>query len=246
MAPQPQTNLPFPPRRSFRLPLLPLLLMAFLAVQYLLWSLVAPPVPAPQPAQPAAGLAGARPDFTPSVPWFLTAERLDPFIPWCPELPEPVPQPGPPVRPRARVAIIIDDLGFVQEATEAFWELEIPLTFAVLPWGRYSETHAREAIKRQQEVILHLPLEPLDSQTDPGPGVLRAGFSPEQLRQQIRANLAAVPGITGVNNHMGSKGTQDRQLMQVLMAELKQAGLFFIDSLTIHSSVAAAVAREYG
>ncbi|MBA2133194.1 divergent polysaccharide deacetylase family protein [Capillibacterium thermochitinicola] len=244
MTPQLQTNLPLSPRRSFRHRLLPLLLIAALAGQYLLWSAVIPPVVAPRSSQPDSGLAGLKPGFTPTVQWLLSMGRPEPFIPRRPE--PPAPRPETPVQPRARVAIIIDDLGFVQEATEAFWELEIPLTFAVLPWGRYSEPHAREAIRRKQEVILHLPLEPLDPQTDPGPGVLRTDFTPEQLRRQIRANLAAVPGITGVNNHMGSKGTQDRRLMQILMAELKKAGLFFVDSRTIHTSVAATVAREYG
>jgi polysaccharide deacetylase 2 family uncharacterized protein YibQ len=143
------------------------------------------------------------------------------------------------------VAIIIDDLGFVREPTEAFWSLEVPLTFAVLPWGRYSLDHAREALLRDQEIILHLPLEPLDPQTDPGPGALRHAFSPEQVRHQLRENLAAIPEIRGVNNHMGSKGTQDRTLMELVMAELKTANLFFVDSMTIHSSVAGTVAHEY-
>lgn len=246
MAPQPQTKLPLPRWWFFIHSLLPILFLAFLASQYLLWSVITPPLFAPRPAQTAPGFTTTKPGFTATIEWFLSAWRPQPLIPPRPCTLKPPPPFEQPVQPRAQVAIIIDDLGFVQEATEAFWELEIPLTFAVLPWGRYSKTHACEARKRNQEVILHLPLEPLDPQTDPGPGVLRTDFSPEQIRQQLRANLAAVPGIIGVNNHMGSKGTQDRPLMQLLMAELKQAGLFFIDSLTIHTSVAATVAHEHG
>jgi|GEM_PF-3236938 polysaccharide deacetylase 2 family uncharacterized protein YibQ len=246
MAPQPQTNRPLTQRRFFHLRLLPALFLAFLASQYLLWSIVMPPLSLSWPAQTVPEFTALEPGFTATVEWFLSAWRPKPRIPPRPGVLKPPSPLEQPIRPRAQVAIIIDDLGFVQEATEAFWELEIPLTFAVLPWGRYSKTHACEARKRNQEVILHLPLEPLDPQTDPGPGVLRTDFSPEQIRQQLRANLAAVPGIIGVNNHMGSKGTQDRPLMQLLMAELKQAGLFFIDSLTIHTSVAATVAHEHG
>lgn len=245
MAPQPQTNLPLPRLRFFIHSLWSFLVLSFLASQYLLWSVVVPPVPAPRQPLTFPAVNTPPPVFGPTIPWLLAARWPEPPIPHRPPRPLP-PAPGEqPAPPRARVAIIIDDLGFVLEPTEAFWELEIPLTFAVLPWGRYSETHAREAIKRKQEVILHLPLEPLDPQKDPGPGALRQDHSPEQLRRQIRANLAAVPGITGVNNHMGSKGTQDRELMQLLMAELKAANLFFVDSLTISTSVAATVAREH-
>ena len=246
MAPQPQTNFPLPRWRFSSHNFLLTLFLLSLASQYMLWSVVTPPVFVPRPPLTTPGFATPKPGFTSTVQWLLYTWRPAPLIPPRPEIPKPPTLVEPPVPPQAQVAIIIDDLGFVQEATEAFWELEIPLTFAVLPWGRYSETHAREAVKRKQEVILHLPLEPLDPQTDPGPGALRTASSPEQLRQQLSANLAAVPGITGVNNHMGSKGTQDRELMQLLMAELKKAGLFFIDSLTIHTSVAATVARELG
>ncbi len=245
MRPQPQTNFPSPRRRFFRHCLLPLLFLTSLVGQYLLWSVVTPPLPAaPRPPRTTSASISTRPALATSFERLLPAGHLELLIPPPPKTPEPPPEA--PVPHRARVAIIIDDLGFVREATEAFWELEIPLTFAVLPWGRYSAAHAREALARKQEVILHLPLEPLDPQTDPGPGVLRTDFSPEELRQQLQANLAAVPGITGVNNHMGSKGTQDRALMELLMAELKKAGLFFVDSLTIPTSVAATVARKYG
>lgn len=93
---------------------------------------------------------------------------------------------------------------------------------------------------------MHLPIEPLDPQTDPGPGALSSSSSPEEMRRRLKENLTAVPGITGVNNHMGSKGTQDRPMMELLMTELKKEGLFFIDSMTIHSSIAWSVAQEYG
>lgn len=243
MAPQLQTKLPLSRSKSrSRLnPLLPLVFLLYCAVQHLTWFQVTPPWPSPL-SLPTHGETVLSFDPPATIDSLLYSQRPQPFIP---SLPLPPPIEAQPLQPRARVAIIIDDLGFIREPTEAFWALEFPLTFAVLPWGRYSQDHAREALLQGQEVILHLPLEPLDPQTDPGPGALRGAYSPAQLRHQLRVNLTAIPEIRGVNNHMGSKGTQDRALMELVMAELKTANLFFVDSMTIHSSVAGAVAREY-
>ena len=43
---------------------------------------------------------------------------------------------------------------------------------------------------------------------------------------------------------MGSKATPDAELMRVIMKELKKKKLFFVDSMTISTSKAFAVAQE--
>jgi polysaccharide deacetylase 2 family uncharacterized protein YibQ len=55
-----------------------------------------------------------------------------------------------------------------------------------------------------------------------------------------------VPGVIGVNNHMGSKATQDRPTLAPVFQLLAERGLFFMDSYTIASSVAYPMARETG
>ena len=172
----------------------------------------------------------------------LPARRLLPRIPSHRE--EPVPYIEPAGRPR--VALIIDDAGFVRVPVEAFFSVQARLTMAVLPWGEYSQRQARQAKAAGFEVILHLPLEPLDPEICPGPGAVYGDASPEEICRQVRANINNVPGIVGVNSHMGSKGTQDPVLMRLVMEELKANGLFFVDSLTIASSLAGQVAREVG
>lgn len=171
----------------------------------------------------------------------LPVRRFPPLLPPARETPVPVAPAGGP-----RVAIIVDDVGFVRAPVEAFFPIQAPLTMAVLPWGEYSQEHARRAKAAGFEVILHLPLEPLDPEICPGPGAVYGDASPEEIRRQIRANINNVPEVVGVNNHMGSKGTQDPVLMRLLMEELKANGLFFVDSLTIGSSVAGQTARKQG
>src|SRR5690606_23333063 len=110
-------------RRFFRHCLLPLLFLTSLVGQYLLWSVVTPPLPAaPRPPRTTSASISTRPALATSFERLLPAGHLELLIPPPPKTPEPPPEA--PVPHRARVAIIIDDLGFVREATEAFWELE--------------------------------------------------------------------------------------------------------------------------
>ncbi|MGE5550275.1 MAG: divergent polysaccharide deacetylase family protein [Bacteroidota bacterium] len=150
---------------------------------------------------------------------------------------------------RPRVAIVLDDVGFVG-GTEDFLALPAQLTFAILPLGPYARTYARQAASAGRTVILHLPLEPLDTKQNPGPGVIRTGATGAEIRAQLEANLGSVPGAVGVNNHMGSLGTTDETLMLEIQTILKEKGLFFLDSRTfdprVKKSVVGKVARHLG
>lgn len=99
----------------------------------------------------------------------------------------------------------------------------------------------------RREILVHLPMQPVDyPATDPGPGALLVGMGRDEVRQAVDHALAAVPGARGLNNHMGSAATADRPLMDLLMAELHERGLRFVDSLTTPRSVAYRAAREAG
>ena len=92
---------------------------------------------------------------------------------------------------------------------------------------------------RRRETILHLPMEPESyPAADPGPRALRLGMDRAQVAARVDEALAGLPGVTGVNNHMGSAATGDVALMADLMAVLKERGLFFVDSVTSARSVA--------
>lgn len=100
---------------------------------------------------------------------------------------------------------------------------------------------------RRRETILHLPMEPDGyPQTDPGPRALLVGMDRDRVAARLDEALAGLPGVTGVNNHMGSAATGDAALMDALMDALKERGLFFVDSLTSSRSVAYAQARAAG
>ncbi len=101
--------------------------------------------------------------------------------------------------------------------------------------------------ERRREIMLHLPMQPVDyPRTNPGSGAILVGMDAARIDSILAGDLAALPGVRGVNNHMGSAATADAETMQKLMAALKRRGLYFLDSLTTQQSVAYAEARRAG
>ncbi len=146
-----------------------------------------------------------------------------------------------------RIALIIDDIGHSRSIAAKFVELETPLTFAILPRMRHSGTLALEIHNRGHEIMLHQPMEPYNANSfDPGPGALYVGDSSENIKRVIEANLSFVPFAIGVNNHMGSKFTECRKEITESLCVIKRHGLFFVDSLTSHRSIAHKTARYLG
>lgn len=143
-----------------------------------------------------------------------------------------------------KVAFIIDDLGYETEVAKKIMELEFPVALSILPFLKYSEFLAEEGRKYNQEIMLHLPMEPNNSDADPGPGVIKSDMSEEEIRQAVRDCILNFPYIIGTNNHMGSKITEDREIMEIVLEEIREYNLFFIDSITTKDSIAYEVAQE--
>jgi uncharacterized protein len=146
-----------------------------------------------------------------------------------------------------RAAIVIDDLGQNLSHLSQAAALDLPLSIAVLPGLPATAQTVKEASRLGIEMLLHQPMEPREeSGKNPGTGVLLTAMSVEALRAQLRESLAAVPGAVGVNNHMGSRFTEDPAGLRALMEELKGRGLFWLDSRTTAATRGAAVARAAG
>lgn len=153
----------------------------------------------------------------------------------------PPPRPGgvplPDISPKSsRVSIVIDDFGPDIGIARQFVSLPFPVTLSVLPHQAHSREIAELAHQAGREVILHLPMEPLDSRQNPGRGALMLSMSGDEIRRNIKAALDASPFFDGVSNHMGSRMTRDAQTMKTVLLDLKARNLFFIDSMTTNES----------
>jgi len=146
-----------------------------------------------------------------------------------------------------QIAIIIDDMGRSLAVARELAAIDLPLTFAVFPHLPTSHRVAALLLRRSRDVMLHLPMEPRNwPQQDPGPGALYCRMDESEFLRVLEADLKAVPGIVGVNNHMGSRLTEDAAKMKLVMQALAGTGLFFIDSRTINDSVAGREAAAAG
>ena len=144
------------------------------------------------------------------------------------------------------VAILLDDMGHNLEAVARALALPAPVTLAFLPYPSHTAEGVRLALAARRDVLLHLPMEPLSPDVDPGPIVLRVDDPDTRIRETLERAFSRVPGSIGVNNHMGSRFTADRRGMAALFGYLAERRLPFIDSRTTARSVAAELARRYG
>lgn len=173
----------------------------------------------------------------------IALSALKPAVPPTPPPAPPPPTPRPPV---ARVAIVIDDFGLDLEIAKKFLNVPLPITFAILPNQTHTKEIAELAHERHHEVLLHLPMEPQGyPKANPGPGALLTSMSRDRVRRTLLADLDASPYFSGVNNHMGSKFTESAPFMSVVMSELRQRKLYFVDSATTANSVGFELARKF-
>lgn len=139
------------------------------------------------------------------------------------------------------IAIIIDDMGHHGALGQRLVDLDYPLTLAFLPFRRHTQQLAVAGHAKGKEIMLHVPMANTRG-VGLGAGGLEAEMVPADIGSSLRRSLQSIPHVRGVNNHMGSLLTQRRELMLPVMSELRRYPLYFVDSRTIASTVAAEVA----
>jgi uncharacterized protein len=146
-----------------------------------------------------------------------------------------------------RIAIIMDDLGASIRTLQRVLDLDLMLTPSILPGEARATASADFLRSAGREYMIHVPMQPRSyPQTNPGNNALLLSHSDDEIRRRMRKYMMQVPDAVGANNHMGSRFTEEAAPMQVVLAELQQQRLFFVDSLTISSSVALEEARRMG
>ena len=149
--------------------------------------------------------------------------------------------------PLREVAIIVDDIGYSLSAAKELKDINADLTFAILPFQAHTREAAEMFHNANKEILLHLPMEPVSYPREkPGEGALFTDMNDEELVLQLKKNIADVPYISGVNNHMGSKFMTDEKKLILIFNELKKKKLFFVDSRTSNDTKAHWAAKKTG
>lgn len=158
-----------------------------------------------------------------------------------------------PVQPAARTPvvrekqlfIVIDDAGLALAETQQFLDIPVPMTIAVLPHLEDTDAVCRAIARyRDKEIILHQPMEAYDANKNPGRGAILSSTHPGQVEAILDWNLSSVRGAVGMNNHMGSRITENAGLMREVLRYCRDNGLHFLDSKTAYNSVVPDIARQ--
>ncbi|MBY4678915.1 divergent polysaccharide deacetylase family protein [Marinobacterium arenosum] len=143
------------------------------------------------------------------------------------------------------LVLIIDDMGDNLAAGRAALKLPGPVSYAFLPHSPYGRELAHEALFRDKEVMLHAPMAN-ERRLRLGPGALTPELPAAEFDQVLNRALDSIPGVVGLNNHMGSLLTQQYAPMKRVMKIAAARGLFFLDSVTSPNTVAWRAARDQG
>ncbi len=149
--------------------------------------------------------------------------------------------------PTARLTIVLFGFGDSPAAADSFFRLPVPFAVALPPALKTSREIFRAAHARGREVVLHLPLEPINyPQVNPGPGILLVTMKPSRISSEVRRYLDQAEPVTAVANHMGSLATQDMTLMRAVYHELRRSEVPFLHVVPAAGAVCKPLAAEMG
>jgi len=144
------------------------------------------------------------------------------------------------------IAVVLDDLGLNRPGAWRSISLPGPLTLAFMTYAPGLKGLTKSAREHGHELMLHVPMQPQDPEQDAGRNVLEVGLSDNEILRRLRWGLSRFDGFVGINNHMGSRFTERWDLMALVMGELKERGLMYLDSRTSESSAGALAAHQIG
>ncbi|QBG46237.1 divergent polysaccharide deacetylase family protein [Verrucomicrobia bacterium S94] len=146
-----------------------------------------------------------------------------------------------------KIFLVIDDAGLALHETQQFLDIPIPMTIAVLPHQKQTKQVCIAIGRdRRKEIILHQPMEAYNSDKNPGVGAILNTTPPSEVRKILNQNIGSVHGAVGMNNHMGSRVTENPELVREVLRFCKAHDMFFLDSKTAYNSQVPRVARDNG
>ena len=147
-----------------------------------------------------------------------------------------------------RIAVLINGMGLSDGATaEAIKDLPAPISVAYGAYGRNLQDWVAKARQEGHEVLLQIPLEPLDYPTnDPGPHTLLTTLPPEENLKRLQWLMSRFTGYVGITNLMGAKFEPTQASFVPVLEEVKARGLLFVDDGSVKDSAGGQIASTIG
>ncbi len=141
------------------------------------------------------------------------------------------------------LSIIIDDLGPNFQKAEKIWKINDNITLSIIPFLKDSKKISLFALEKGYHVMLHIPMEPVKNLHKKDNFLLTEMNKKEFIRKQIEI-FDFLPFYEGINNHMGSRLTCNREKMELFFNHFEK-NKFFIDSKTAKCTIAGKIALSY-
>lgn len=145
-----------------------------------------------------------------------------------------------------RIAILISDFG-MDTATSKLFSERLPgtISFAISPYSTAPQDSLNLAREGGHEVMLQIPLEPLDyPNSDPGPHTLLVDAPELENADHLSWTLSRMQGYAGVLTDRGSKfSTRDIPTTK-LLDDLHRRGLMVVDDRASRNSLISSKARD--
>ena len=147
----------------------------------------------------------------------------------------------------AKLALVLYGLGDDPSHAEAVFALGVPFAVAIVPGAETSARLFRGAREHDRELVLHLPLEPLNyPKVNPGPGTVLVTMSDARITGLLRRHLTQAGPVVAVANHAGSLATQDMTVMTSIFHELARRHLPFVHMQPAAGAVCRSLAGDLG
>jgi polysaccharide deacetylase 2 family uncharacterized protein YibQ len=142
----------------------------------------------------------------------------------------------------ARIVIVVGGLGLSQTGTQsALQALPEDITLAFAPYGSSLQRWVGEARDAGHEVLLQVPMEPLDyPAVNPGEHTLLVSGGAAN-REDLDWALGRMTSYAGVMNHMGARFSSDEHALVPFIGEIGERGLFYLDDGSSQQSLAAKI-----
>jgi len=145
---------------------------------------------------------------------------------------------------KAYAAIIIDDMGADKIMARQLLDLDIPVSFSVLPSLKYTQEIAETVFNEGQALLLHIPMEAINHEKmHSNLTWIRVGMKEQTITDILDSLFHEIKYARGANNHTGSRLTAHKKEMDIVLTYMKKKGYFFVDSRTTTKTVAYNLAQ---
>ena len=91
-----------------------------------------------------------------------------------------------------------------------------------------------------------MPMESHVSSSGEEDFILNTDMTSSEIESRMEKVITHLPQAVGMNNHQGSKATENKRVMNVVGSVLKKYGKYFVDSRTTPESIAESMMMSLG